>query len=214
MWTRRPDSPPRKGYHHGNLKEALVAAARDLVAEVGPAGFTINEAARRAGVSAAAPYRHFRDRDALLAAVAREGWSAFRNHLAAAWGDGGPTAAEAFARMGDAYLSFARFEPGYYAAMFAPGLRLEDTPDQVEAPDAFALLGAALNRLIVEMKGQPADEADARFRYQLALKVWGLSHGIAQLTASGILEETAPGIDPRSLLRDGVAALICSCPDR
>jgi AcrR family transcriptional regulator len=214
MWTRRPDSPPRKGYHHGNLKEALVAAARDLVAEVGPAGFTINEAARRAGVSAAAPYRHFRDRDALLAAVAREGWNAFRNHLAAAWGDGGPTAGEAFARMGDAYLSFARFEPGYYAAMFAPGLRLEDTPDQVEAPDAFALLGAALNRLIVEMKGLPADEADARFRYHLALKVWGLSHGIAQLAASGILEDTAPGIDPRSLLRDGVAALICSCPDR
>jgi AcrR family transcriptional regulator len=211
MWTRRPDSPPRKGYHHGNLKEALVTAARDLVAEVGPSGFTINEAARRAGVSAAAPYRHFRDRDALLAAVAREGWTTFRAHLAHAWADGGPTAREAFARMGEAYLGFARFEPGYYAAMFAPGLRLEDTPDQVEGPDAFALLGAALGRLVIEQRGPASGDADARKRYELALKVWGLSHGIAQLTASGLLEETAPGIDPRKLLREGVEDLVAAC---
>ena len=65
-WSRGP-----RGYHHGNLKEALIRAALQLIAEKGPAGFTFAEAARFAGVSPAAPYRHFRDRDDLLADVAR-----------------------------------------------------------------------------------------------------------------------------------------------
>ncbi len=63
-----------RGYHHGNLKEALVRAALELIAEKGPAGFTFADAARWAGVSPAAPYRHYRDRDALLADVARRGF--------------------------------------------------------------------------------------------------------------------------------------------
>src|SRR5262249_61296002 len=77
-WKRRA----REGaYHHGNLREALIQAARELIAEKGPAGFTFAEAARSAGVSAAAPYRHFRDREALLADVAREGFQRFEAML-------------------------------------------------------------------------------------------------------------------------------------
>src|SRR5205085_12277667 len=75
----------RKGYHHGNLKEALLDAARRLIAERGPLGFTLVDAARLAGVSAAAPYRHFKDRDALLAEVRRRGFVAFGERLANAW---------------------------------------------------------------------------------------------------------------------------------
>src|SRR5690554_1547560 len=71
----------RRGYHHGNLREALVAAALRLIAEKGPWGVTFAEAARAAGVSPAAPYRHFRDRDALLADVARRGYELFEEHL-------------------------------------------------------------------------------------------------------------------------------------
>ena len=71
-WTKR--GRERRGYHHGNLREALVAAALELIAEKGPAGFTFAEAARAAGVSPAAPYRHFRDREALLADIARRGF--------------------------------------------------------------------------------------------------------------------------------------------
>src|SRR4029434_5861549 len=84
-WVRR--AAPR-GYHHGNLKEALVRAALELIAEKGPAGFTFADAARWAGVSPAAPYRHYRDRDALLADVARRGFEQFANALAKAWEDG------------------------------------------------------------------------------------------------------------------------------
>src|SRR5438045_2414711 len=84
-WSRGP-----RGYHHGNLKEALIRAALELIAEKGSAGFTFAEAARWAGVSPAAPYRHFRDRDDLLIDVARRGFDAFTQVLERAWGDGRP----------------------------------------------------------------------------------------------------------------------------
>ena len=103
-WGRR--SSPR-GYHHGNLKEALVRAALELIAEKGPAGFTFADAARWAGVSPAAPYRHYRDRDALLADVAQRGFEAFTAALAKAWDDGRPDVHSAFDRLGNAYLDFA-----------------------------------------------------------------------------------------------------------
>ena len=80
----------RGGYHHGNLKEALVRAALELIAEKGPAGFTFADAARWAGVSPAAPYRHYRDRDALLADVARRGFEEFGAALAKAWDEASP----------------------------------------------------------------------------------------------------------------------------
>ena len=89
-WKRRA----REGaYHHGNLREALIQAARELIKEKGPAGFTFADAARSAGVSPAAPYRHFRDREALLADVAREGFGRFEAMLSTGWANGKPDAA-------------------------------------------------------------------------------------------------------------------------
>ena len=69
-WSKDDEPGARKGYHHGNLREALIRAALNLIGEKGPAGFTFADAARAAGVSSAAPYRHFRDRDALMADIA------------------------------------------------------------------------------------------------------------------------------------------------
>src|SRR5437667_9787193 len=102
-----------RGYHHGNLKEALVRAALELIAQKGPSGFTFAEAARWAGVSAAAPYRHFRDRDELLADVALRGYQQFATALDHAWAEGRPDVHTAFNRLGKAYLNFARSEPAY-----------------------------------------------------------------------------------------------------
>src|SRR6266571_9205108 len=115
-WSSKGRDGPR-GYHHGNLKEALLRADLALIAKKGPAGFTFAEAARWAGVSPAAPYRHFRDRDELLADVARHGFEQFESMLAGAWGAGRPDVFTAFNRMGKAYLQFARNEPAYYSAM-------------------------------------------------------------------------------------------------
>ena len=101
----RKDEP--RGYHHGNLREALIDAALELIAKKGPAGFTFAEAARSAGVSPAAPYRHFRDRDELMANVALRGFVAFEQALARAWDDGRPQPLAALDRLGKAYLEFA-----------------------------------------------------------------------------------------------------------
>src|SRR3984893_8330688 len=138
-----------RGYHHGNLREALMRAALDLIAEKGPAGFTFAEAARSAGVSPAAPYRHFRDRDELLASVALQGFGQFEAALTRAWDGGRPDAFTAFERLGRAYLAFARTEPAYYSAMFEAGVPLEANAELREAGErAFAVLRAASEKLI------------------------------------------------------------------
>src|SRR5437763_16770133 len=99
-WSK---GPGRSAYHHGNLKEALLQAALSLIAEKGPAGFTFAEAARSAGVSPAAPYRHFRDRDEVLASIAQRGFEQFGALLLAAWDGGRPDPPTAFERLGTAY---------------------------------------------------------------------------------------------------------------
>src|SRR6202020_3349867 len=113
----RKDEPGERdeprAYHHGNLREELIRAALELIAKKGSAGFTFADAARWAGVSPAAPYRHFRDRDDLLANVALRGFEQFEAALAQAWDDGRPDAFTALDRMGKAYLAFARSEPAY-----------------------------------------------------------------------------------------------------
>src|SRR5882762_11456397 len=140
-WSRR-DGP--RSYHHGNLKEALINAALELIAKKGPGGFTFAEAARWAGVSPAAPYRHFRDRDDLLGSVALRGFQQFEVALTRAWDDGRPNPFAAFDRLGKAYLAFARGEPAYRSAMFEAGVPLDTSPDLVQAGDeAFGVLRRA-----------------------------------------------------------------------
>ena len=101
----------------------LLEAARKLIEEHGAFGFSLTEAARLAGVSPAAPYRHFRDRDALLAEVAKSGFERFAARLDMAWNNGVPTPLSAFDALGKAYLAFAREEPASYAVMFESGRR-------------------------------------------------------------------------------------------
>ena len=157
-WGRH--SGPR-GYHHGNLKEALVRAALDLIAEKGPAGFTFADAARWAGVSPAAPYRHFRDRDELMTDVARRGFEQFSAALAQAWDEGKPDLFSAFDRLGKAYLNFAKREPAYYSAMFEAGVPLDADPQLREVSErAFAVLRAAAEKLVALM---PAERTSAGF---------------------------------------------------
>ena len=124
-WSRQGGGGERRGYHHGNLREALIRAALDLINQKGPFGFTFADAARWAGVSSAAPYRHFRDREALLADVARRGFELFETALARAWDQGRPDPYRAFENIGHAYLAFARNEPAYYSAMFEAAIPLD-----------------------------------------------------------------------------------------
>jgi AcrR family transcriptional regulator len=177
----RSDSGKRRGYHHGNLREALIEAAMRLIREKGPAGFTFAEAARAAGVSPAAPYRHFRDRDDLMADVARRGFEAFTAELRAAWDEGRPTPMTALHRLGAAYLDFARTQPAAYAAMFESGLPAGEHPAlRAASDDAFSVLRDACDALVAgfpDGKRPPA--------LMVALHIWSLSHGIASLFARG-----------------------------
>jgi AcrR family transcriptional regulator len=196
-WGRR--SP--RGYHHGNLKEALVQAALDLIAEKGPAGFTFADAARSAGVSPAAPYRHFRDRDALLADVARRGFEEFTSALVAAWDDGKPDTMAAFDRLGRAYLAFAKSEPAYYSAMFEAGVALDADPALRGVSErAFAVLRNAAEKLVVQIPagaGRPP-------ALMVALHVWSMTHGIASLFSRGDAARRSLPMPPEELLEAAI----------
>jgi AcrR family transcriptional regulator len=189
-----------RGYHHGNLKEALVRAALELIREKGPAGFTFAEAARWAGVSPAAPYRHFRDRDELLSSVALQGFERFAAMLATAWNGGKPSTRKAFDELGKAYLAFARTEPAYYSAMFEAGVPLQDNPELLAASErAFGILRTATEALIADM---PAKQRPPVL--MMALHIWSLSHGIASLFGRGDAARRALPMTPEELLEAGV----------
>lgn len=177
-WSKSGDKGGEsRGYHHGNLREALMQAALDLIAERGPAGATFAEAARRAGVSPAAPYRHFRDREELLAAVAAAGFDRFAEALKAGWNGGRPDAASAYERMGHAYLDFARQHPADYVAMFESGIPTEADPALRQAADrAFGVLREAAETLVAAMPAPGRPPA-----LMVALHTWALAHGVAAL---------------------------------
>lgn len=176
-------------------------AALDLIAQKGPAGFTFAEAARSAGVSPAAPYRHFRDRDDLLASIAQRGFEQFEAHLAAAWDDGRPETVTAFERLGRAYLAFARDEPASYSAMFESGLSPTAHPGLALAGErAFAVIRAAAERLAaLTPPGEPRPPA-----MMMALHIWSLSHGIASLFGRGDASRRKLPMTPDELLEAGV----------
>ena len=185
-----------RGYHHGNLREALIRAALDLIAQKGPAGFTFAEAARWAGVSPAAPYRHFRDRDELLANVALRGFREFEAALAKAWGGGRPDAFAALDRLGRAYLDFARGEPAYYSAMFEGGVAPGSDPALREAADrAFAVLREAAEKLCAQASTGARPPA-----LMVALHIWAMAHGVASLFGRGDAARRALPMSAEELL--------------
>lgn len=169
----------RASYHHGDLREALIRSALDLIAARGPAALAFAEIARAAGVSPAAPYRHFRDRNALIAEIARRGFERFAAALEAGWNAGRPDPIRAMEACGRAYLGFARREPAWYAAMFSPGFPLEEDPALLLASErAFGVLRRAAELACGDHPGRPPP-------LMVALHVWSMAHGIASLFVGG-----------------------------
>ena len=167
----------RRGYHHGNLREALIDAALGLVGERGPTGVTLADVARAAGVSAAAPYRHFRDLNALIAEVARRGFERFTEELQTAWDAGRPDPVTAIENCGRAYLRFARREPAAYAVMFDPAFPVADDAALGEASArAFGVLRAAAEAAAATVPKPQRPPA-----MMMALHIWALAHGVAAL---------------------------------
>lgn len=192
-------SPERKGYHHGNLKQALVEATLSLIEEKGPTGFTLAEAARLAGVSAAAPYRHFKGREDLIAEAARQGYVLFAEQMEAAFDRGNPNPMAAFEAVGRAYLSFAREHAGFYIAMFESGVSIAGNYElNMVANRAMAVQTQAAEKLFEHLPASQRPPAT-----MVSHHIWAMSHGVVELFARGEPGGRAP-FSPEELLESGV----------
>jgi AcrR family transcriptional regulator len=171
----------RKPYHHGNLRETLLRAAIRLIAEVGPTAFTLREVARRAGVSHNAPYRHFRDRDDLMAAVAAQGFRELTQAMLEAAASQ-PNALDQLKGAGLAYVTFALRRPEHFTVMFDAPMSRRKHPDSAAAAEqAFSTLVGFVRA------SQEAGQLSSGDLHQMALLAWTMVHGIAKLAITGRL---------------------------
>ncbi len=189
----------KRGYHHGNLRQALVEAALELIEEKGPTGFTLSEAAKQAGVTPAAVYRHFAGREDQIAEAARQGYEIFGDLMEHAYEKGRPSALASFEATGRAYLAFARKFPGHYISMFESGVSITRNPDLAHVANrAFATLERAATEL---MAGLPEDKRPpARM---VSAHVWAMSHGVVELFSRGSPGTRSP-FPPEDLLETGI----------
>jgi AcrR family transcriptional regulator len=197
----RAKRPARRGYHHGNLRRALLDAAIALIQSEGADALTLRAAARGAGVSQAAPYRHFTDKDGLLAAVAEEGFRLMTAGMRAAAAAHADDAIGALRACGLTYVAFARAHPAHFRVMFGRYVANRAAhPDLREAAgEAFAQVEACI------VAGQQAGFVVEGDVTSLAITSWATIHGLASLLVDGQLEER--GGDPDGLASTVTAAL-------
>lgn len=194
---------PKRGYHHGDLKRALVDGVLRLIEDKGPTGFTLSEAAREAGVTPAAVYRHFEGREDLIAEAARQGYEIFGDLMEYAYAKGQPSALASFEATGRAYLAFARKYPGHYVAMFESGISTQRSPELNDvATRAMGVLERAAEQLsahIPEEKRPPPQMFSAH--------IWAMSHGVVELFARGAPGSKSP-FPPEDLLETGIGVYL------
>ncbi|GAA3664481.1 TetR/AcrR family transcriptional regulator [Microbacterium marinilacus] len=169
-----------RGYHHGDLRNALLAATTELVRERGARGFSVSEAARRVGVSSSAPYRHFADRDAMLAAAALTGFRQLEDRFANL--PIPPTLADAASLIATEYLRFARADPARFEVMFTHGI------DKTQHPDLLQQTFRVQERFEAVLSAHlPPAETTRR-----AAELWSLAHGTAALATGGNMQHMLP----------------------
>ncbi|ASM72470.1 MULTISPECIES: TetR/AcrR family transcriptional regulator [Roseobacteraceae] len=189
----------KRGYHHGNLRQALVDAALELIEAKGPTGFTLSEAAKQAGVTPAAVYRHFEGREDLIAEAALQGYEIFSDLMDYAYQSGQPSALAAFEATGRAYLAFARKHPGHYIAMFESGISINRTPELAAAANrANGVLEKAAGDLSQHI---PADKRPPASMF--SAHIWAMSHGVVELFARNSPGRASP-FPPEDLLESGI----------
>jgi AcrR family transcriptional regulator len=208
MTTSDPTLQSRKPrYHHGDLREALIQATHQLVVERGADAFTLADACRLAGVSTAAPYRHFRDKQEILEELAKRGFDALAQRSMAAVLANGPGSLEGIIAMGRAYIAFAVEETATFRLMFGQNPRLKQAEHVlVTGRSCFQGVTGEVARYC-ERNGL---EGDAR---QIALALWTFVHGAAcllidrdyhcvdpEINVDALIAAATPG-----LLRAGVA---------
>jgi AcrR family transcriptional regulator len=191
----------KRPYHHGDLRTALIEAALSLVEMHGVKGLALSDAARQAGVSVAAPYRHFKDKEALLAEIAAEGFALFRDALALAANSNPKNNVQRLVEMGVAYVDFALEHRSHFKVMWESGIPKENYPQVGKvAHEAYLLLEKAAMDLL---PGAPAGQQQA-----LVATAWSIVHGYASLTLEKELDVVAKGGNEKKRLRQALHLLL------
>jgi AcrR family transcriptional regulator len=191
----------KRPYHHGDLRAALIEAALSLVEQHGVKGLALSDAARQAGVSVAAPYRHFKDKEALLAEIAAEGFVLFRDALAVAANSNPKNKVQRLVEMGVAYVDFALEHRSHFKVMWESGIRKENYPQVGKvAHEAYLHLEKAAIDLL--------PEAPAGRQQALVAAAWSIVHGYASLTLENELDVVAKGGAEKKRLRQALHLLL------
>ncbi|MEH0168378.1 TetR/AcrR family transcriptional regulator [Roseateles microcysteis] len=201
--SRQATQAPRDAYHHGALREALIAAAETVLAERGLEGFSLREVARRSGVSPAAPAHHFGDAQGLLVAVATLAFDGLSAALKAGDQRGGPDPVAQLREQGLGYVDFALQHPGRFGLMF----RCEGYKDEAlerSGRAAFGVLEDGMRRLY----GLPAGANLSPQQFQALLMVWSVVHGFAHLALAGQFDDLLPASERAASLRATLAGML------
>jgi AcrR family transcriptional regulator len=187
--------PAKRPYHHGDLRTALIQAALTLIAKNGVKGLALTDAAHLAGVSVAAPYRHFKDKEALLAEIALEGFTLFRDALAKAAQTHPRAQGKRLVEMGIAYVEFAQQHRSHFKVMWEGGLSKDDYPAVGQtAYEAYLLLEKAAIELL--------PQAVPSRQKAMVCAAWSIVHGYASLTLEGELNVITTDPNQKALLRN------------
>ena len=178
MAMRETQTAEARPYHHGDLRRALIDAARRLLEAEGPSALSLRAVAREAGVSPAAPYHHFKDKGELLEAVAQEGWDMLDDAIAKAKARA-PSVERALNEIGVAYVCFARDNPALYRVMYDTARDREALPGDMATIDKDSAYCKVRDTLIEAGGADPADPIDIELATTAA---WCSAHGLAEMS--------------------------------
>ncbi len=196
----------KTSYHHGELRQALIAAARLLIKERQGNDFSLSDACRRAGVSTAAPYRHFADKTEIINEVVAQGFADMTTRFRAATEAHAPGARDRIIAVGQVYLSFAIGEPALFRMMFNQKPSLSE--DDIVTTNGKACFAYVLQEVI----DYCAFHGVIGNAQMIALQLWTLVHGAASLTIDGDYAKVAPGIDTQDMIASGAERLLFLLP--
>ncbi|WP_072393305.1 TetR/AcrR family transcriptional regulator [Hyphomicrobium sp. CS1GBMeth3] len=196
----------KQRFHHGDLREALVAATRELLQEHGPDGFTLADACRRAGVTTAAPYKHFRGKQEVLQEIISRGFDELTAANAKAVAEGGPGTLAGITAMVISYLDFAVAQPAVFRLMFGHKSDLRKAQHVDESGNQ------CLKNVINEVAACSRKHSQKVDAERVAIRLWTFVHGASCLEIDSDYERVAPGLDVRELIADVAPRLLSVTP--